>query len=157
MPNIGLVGWNEMCDCGAGADPCCDCSTCTLLPGNECSDAVGSCCSSCMLAAAGDPCRDAVDECDLSETCTGDSPICPYDEGVIWGTPCGVSPDVEVPSRGASNLKQTCWANRCGKNIDDMCAERLEGSTEAYEGSSTEGAFTSGSACDGLYCYQCCL
>ncbi|KAK1895644.1 Disintegrin and metalloproteinase domain containing protein 12, partial [Dissostichus eleginoides] len=45
-------------------DPCCNASTCRLVPGAQCSE-------------AGSRCRDPLGECDLPEFCTGSSPYCP--------------------------------------------------------------------------------
>ncbi|CAB1422780.1 unnamed protein product [Pleuronectes platessa] len=69
----------EECDCGLLEecdDPCCNASTCQLLPGAQCSSD-GICCHNCKLRAAGSVCREPIGECDLPEFCTGSSPHCP--------------------------------------------------------------------------------
>ncbi|KAF3839063.1 hypothetical protein F7725_017780, partial [Dissostichus mawsoni] len=57
-------------------DPCCNASTCRLVPGAQCSSD-GICCQDCKLREAGSRCRDPLGECDLPEFCTGSSPYCP--------------------------------------------------------------------------------
>ncbi|XP_075873155.1 disintegrin and metalloproteinase domain-containing protein 15 isoform X3 [Nelusetta ayraudi] len=69
----------EECDCGLlqeCQDPCCNASTCRLLPGAQCSSD-GTCCQDCKLRSAGWLCREPLGECDLPEFCTGSSPLCP--------------------------------------------------------------------------------
>lgn len=69
----------EECDCGLleeCEDPCCNASTCRLVPGAQCSSD-GICCQDCKLREAGSRCRDPLGECDLPEFCTGSSPYCP--------------------------------------------------------------------------------
>uniref|UniRef100_A0A3Q4H438 ADAM metallopeptidase domain 15 n=1 Tax=Neolamprologus brichardi TaxID=32507 RepID=A0A3Q4H438_NEOBR len=61
---------------GSCRDPCCNASTCKLLPGAQCSSD-GICCQDCKLRAAGSVCREPLGECDLPEYCTGSSPYCP--------------------------------------------------------------------------------
>lgn len=46
---------------------------------------------SCQLRQPGYTCRDAFNECDLPEMCTGESGQCPPDVYVKNGSPCGVS------------------------------------------------------------------
>ena len=52
-----------------------------------------ACCdaSSCSLKAAGTVCRSAVEACDLAETCSGASPLCPSDRGRPIGSACTTS------------------------------------------------------------------
>ncbi|XP_037532434.1 disintegrin and metalloproteinase domain-containing protein 15 [Nematolebias whitei] len=69
----------EQCDCGLlqeCEDPCCNASTCQLVPGAQCSSD-GVCCQDCKLRAAGSMCREPLGDCDLPEFCTGSSPYCP--------------------------------------------------------------------------------
>ncbi|KAK5879489.1 hypothetical protein CesoFtcFv8_022600 [Champsocephalus esox] len=73
------VEQGEECDCGLleeCEDPCCNASTCRLVPGAQCSSD-GICCQDCKLREAGSRCRDPLGECDLPEFCTGSSPYCP--------------------------------------------------------------------------------
>ncbi|XP_054638268.1 disintegrin and metalloproteinase domain-containing protein 12 isoform X1 [Dunckerocampus dactyliophorus] len=80
----------EECDCGLleeCQDPCCNASTCRLLPGAQCSSDSG-CCQDCKLRAAGSVCREPIGECDLPEFCTGSSPYCPPNVFLQNGEPC---------------------------------------------------------------------
>lgn len=80
----------EECDCGLleeCLDPCCNASTCRLVPGAECSSD-GVCCHRCKLRSAGWPCRPPLGECDLPEFCSGASPHCPPNVFVQNGEAC---------------------------------------------------------------------
>ncbi|XP_041650103.1 disintegrin and metalloproteinase domain-containing protein 12 isoform X4 [Cheilinus undulatus] len=80
----------EECDCGLleeCEDPCCNASTCQLVPGAQCSSD-GICCQDCKLRAAGSVCREPLGECDLPEFCTGSSPYCPPNVFLQNGEPC---------------------------------------------------------------------
>ncbi|CAJ1061249.1 LOW QUALITY PROTEIN: disintegrin and metalloproteinase domain-containing protein 15 [Xyrichtys novacula] len=80
----------EECDCGLMEeceDPCCNASTCQLVPGAQCSSD-GICCQDCKLRTAGSVCRDPLGECDLPEFCTGSSPYCPPNVFLQNGEPC---------------------------------------------------------------------
>lgn len=80
----------EQCDCGLLEecdDPCCNASTCQLVPGAQCSSD-GICCQDCKLRSAGSVCREPLGECDLPEFCTGSSPYCPPNVFVQNGEPC---------------------------------------------------------------------
>ncbi|KAG5283488.1 hypothetical protein AALO_G00042610 [Alosa alosa] len=73
----GYVEVGEECDCGVKGDclkECC--KKCSLSNGAHCSD--GPCCNnSCLFYRRGFSCRYAVNDCDISETCSGDSGQCP--------------------------------------------------------------------------------
>uniref|UniRef100_UPI0037E8E9D3 disintegrin and metalloproteinase domain-containing protein 12 isoform X2 n=1 Tax=Semicossyphus pulcher TaxID=241346 RepID=UPI0037E8E9D3 len=80
----------EECDCGLleeCEDPCCNASTCQLVPGAQCSSD-GICCQDCKLQVAGSVCREPLGECDLPEFCTGSSPYCPPNVFLQNGEPC---------------------------------------------------------------------
>ncbi|KAG7457914.1 hypothetical protein MATL_G00232350 [Megalops atlanticus] len=80
----------EECDCGLAhecKDPCCNATSCTLVPGAQCSSD-GICCDNCKLRSAGWVCRDRLGECDLPEHCTGTSPHCPPNVFLQDGQPC---------------------------------------------------------------------
>ncbi|XP_039973270.1 disintegrin and metalloproteinase domain-containing protein 12 isoform X1 [Xiphias gladius] len=80
----------EECDCGLledCEDPCCNASTCQLVPGAQCSSD-GICCQDCKLRVAGSVCREPLGECDLPEFCTGSSPHCPPNVFLQNGEPC---------------------------------------------------------------------
>ncbi|XP_040187175.1 disintegrin and metalloproteinase domain-containing protein 11 [Rana temporaria] len=76
----GFVEVGEECDCGSpaecnrtGAGNCC--KKCTLSHDAMCSD--GLCCRRCRHEPRGTVCRESVNECDVQETCPGDSSVCP--------------------------------------------------------------------------------
>ncbi|KAM4601161.1 disintegrin and metalloproteinase domain-containing protein 12 isoform 2-T2 [Polymixia lowei] len=80
----------EECDCGLleeCEDPCCNATTCRLVPGAQCSSD-GICCHNCKLRTAGWVCREPLGECDLPEHCTGTSPYCPPNVFLQNGEPC---------------------------------------------------------------------
>uniref|UniRef100_A0A8C3SL93 ADAM metallopeptidase domain 23 n=1 Tax=Chelydra serpentina TaxID=8475 RepID=A0A8C3SL93_CHESE len=73
----GYVEAGEECDCGFRME-CYEncCKKCSLSNGAHCSD--GPCCNtSCLFFPRGYDCRYAVNECDITEYCTGDSGQCP--------------------------------------------------------------------------------
>uniref|UniRef100_A0A665TFA9 Disintegrin and metalloproteinase domain-containing protein 15-like n=1 Tax=Echeneis naucrates TaxID=173247 RepID=A0A665TFA9_ECHNA len=84
------VETGEECDCGLLEecdDPCCNASTCQLVPGAQCSSD-GICCQDCKLRTAGSVCREPLGECDLPEFCTGSSPHCPPNVFLQNGESC---------------------------------------------------------------------
>ncbi|RAH85741.1 hypothetical protein BO86DRAFT_376068 [Aspergillus japonicus CBS 114.51] len=91
----GIVEEGEDCDCGGeagcGDNKCCNPTTCKFTSGSVCDDSNDSCCSSCQYASAGTVCRASRSECDLAETCSGNSSSCPSDSYKDDGTSCGSS------------------------------------------------------------------
>uniref|UniRef100_A0A8C2HS93 ADAM metallopeptidase domain 22 n=1 Tax=Cyprinus carpio TaxID=7962 RepID=A0A8C2HS93_CYPCA len=69
----GFVEAGEECDCGSPAECAKEgencCKNCMLTQGAKCSD--GLCCKNCQFM--GVLCRDAVNDCDIPEMCTGNS------------------------------------------------------------------------------------
>uniref|UniRef100_A0A8C1YL18 ADAM metallopeptidase domain 22 n=1 Tax=Cyprinus carpio TaxID=7962 RepID=A0A8C1YL18_CYPCA len=69
----GFVEAGEECDCGGPAECAKEgencCKNCMLTQGAKCSD--GLCCKNCQFM--GVLCRDAVNDCDIPEMCTGNS------------------------------------------------------------------------------------
>ncbi|XP_044130853.1 disintegrin and metalloproteinase domain-containing protein 12-like, partial [Bufo gargarizans] len=85
-----LVEKGEQCDCGLlqeCLDPCCNASSCQLMPGAECSSD-GLCCEQCKVKSPGTLCRQPLGECDLPEYCNGVSPHCPANVYLQNGEPC---------------------------------------------------------------------
>ncbi|KAL0984254.1 hypothetical protein UPYG_G00139090 [Umbra pygmaea] len=79
----------EECDCGTVTEcknPCCDPTTCRLSEGSRC--AHGECCENCQLKKASSLCREASNDCDLAEYCTGITEFCPEDTFQMNGKPC---------------------------------------------------------------------
>ncbi|XP_073745228.1 disintegrin and metalloproteinase domain-containing protein 11 isoform X9 [Callorhinus ursinus] len=105
----GFVEAGEECDCGsvqecsrAGGNCC---KKCTLTHDAMCSD--GLCCRRCKYEPRGVSCREAVNECDIAETCTGDSSQCPPNLHKLDGYYC----DQE---------QGRCYGGRC-KTRDRQC------------------------------------
>uniref|UniRef100_A0AAR2K7V0 ADAM metallopeptidase domain 23a n=1 Tax=Pygocentrus nattereri TaxID=42514 RepID=A0AAR2K7V0_PYGNA len=84
----GYVEVGEECDCGARMECYKDCcKKCSLSNGAHCSD--GPCCNStCLFIPRGYGCRYAVNDCDITETCSGDSGQCPPNLHKQDGYPC---------------------------------------------------------------------
>uniref|UniRef100_A0A8D3DC02 ADAM metallopeptidase domain 11 n=1 Tax=Scophthalmus maximus TaxID=52904 RepID=A0A8D3DC02_SCOMX len=103
----GYVELGEECDCGSlvecarsGANCC---KKCTLTHNAMCSN--GLCCRDCKLR--GTTCRDAVNDCDIPETCMGDSSQCPHNVHKLDGYMCDVG-------------QGRCYGGRC-KTRDGQC------------------------------------
>uniref|UniRef100_A0A8C7IPM8 ADAM metallopeptidase domain 23 n=1 Tax=Oncorhynchus kisutch TaxID=8019 RepID=A0A8C7IPM8_ONCKI len=73
----GYIEVGEDCDCGDRTECYKDCcKKCSLANGAHCAD--GPCCNNtCLFYPRGYSCRYAVNDCDISETCSGDSGQCP--------------------------------------------------------------------------------
>ncbi|KAM3961771.1 LOW QUALITY PROTEIN: disintegrin and metalloproteinase domain-containing protein mind-meld [Aphomia sociella] len=132
----GRLDEGEECDCGTIADcqtlnPCCDPFTCRLTKEAQC--ASGECCERCQLKPRGVVCRDASNECDLEETCTGLSGTCPPDAHRKNGEPC-------------EEGKGYCFAGQC-PTLSLQC-ERIWGpgtigaDKECFEQFNSKGAVT---------------
>ncbi|XP_049615191.1 disintegrin and metalloproteinase domain-containing protein 11 isoform X2 [Syngnathus scovelli] len=105
----GYVEMGEECDCGTlvectrnGANCC---KKCTLTHNAMCS--TGLCCKDCKYELRGVTCREAVNDCDIPETCVGDSGQCPHNVHKLDGYTCEAS-------RGR------CYGGRC-KTRDSQC------------------------------------
>ncbi|XP_038485135.1 disintegrin and metalloproteinase domain-containing protein 11 isoform X5 [Canis lupus familiaris] len=105
----GFVEAGEECDCGsvqecsrAGGNCC---KKCTLTHDAMCSD--GLCCRRCKYEPRGVSCREAVNECDIAETCTGDSSQCPPNLHKLDGYYC-------------DHEQGRCYGGRC-KTRDRQC------------------------------------
>ncbi|XP_077870555.1 disintegrin and metalloproteinase domain-containing protein 11-like [Saccoglossus kowalevskii] len=87
----GFVEDGEECDCGT-SEECEDnqcCVDCLLAYHAVCND--GECCHNCQFMVAGSVCRGAVDECDITEVCTGRHHQCPVDVYRQDGSQCSDS------------------------------------------------------------------
>ncbi|KAI1899024.1 hypothetical protein AGOR_G00078420 [Albula goreensis] len=126
----GYVEVGEECDCGAKVEcykECC--KKCSLSNGAHCSD--GPCCNNtCLFYPRGYSCRYAVNDCDISETCSGDSGQCP--------------PNLHKQDGYSCNLNQgRCYAGEC-KTRENQCkhiwgSKALASEKFCYEKLNTEG------------------
>uniref|UniRef100_A0A3Q3ELH1 ADAM metallopeptidase domain 22 n=1 Tax=Labrus bergylta TaxID=56723 RepID=A0A3Q3ELH1_9LABR len=86
----GFVEPGEECDCGSPVECAREgeacCNKCTLTQGSKCSD--GLCCNNCQMEFMGVVCRDAVNDCDIPENCTGNSSQCPQNVHKMDGYTC---------------------------------------------------------------------
>ncbi|XP_029957804.1 disintegrin and metalloproteinase domain-containing protein 22 [Salarias fasciatus] len=86
----GFVEPGEECDCGSPAECAKEgencCKNCTLTQGSNCSD--GLCCNNCQMEYMGVVCRDAVNDCDIPEKCSGNSSQCPPNVHKMDGYTC---------------------------------------------------------------------
>uniref|UniRef100_A0A4W5PB42 ADAM metallopeptidase domain 23 n=1 Tax=Hucho hucho TaxID=62062 RepID=A0A4W5PB42_9TELE len=128
----GYIEVGEECDCGARSEcykECC--KKCSLANGAHCAD--GPCCNNtCLFYPRGYSCRYAVNDCDISETCSGDSGQCPpnlhkqdgyhcqVDQGRCYGGEC--------KTRG--NQCKYLWGPKAGGS-EKFCYEKLN--TEGTE------------------------
>ncbi|TKS92224.1 Disintegrin and metalloproteinase domain-containing protein 11 [Collichthys lucidus] len=123
-------------ECARSGGACC--KKCTLTHDAMCSN--GLCCSGCKYERRGVVCRDAVNDCDIPETCTGDSSQCPHNVHKLDGYMC-------------DNNQGRCYSGRCrtrdgqcrglwGYNsADRFCYEKLnaEGTEKGNCGPGPEG------------------
>ncbi|XP_047216358.1 disintegrin and metalloproteinase domain-containing protein 22 isoform X2 [Girardinichthys multiradiatus] len=86
----GFVEPGEECDCGSPAECAREgehcCKNCTLTKGSNCSN--GLCCRNCQMELMGVLCREAVNDCDIPEECTGNSSQCPQNVHKMDGYTC---------------------------------------------------------------------
>ncbi|XP_063359814.1 disintegrin and metalloproteinase domain-containing protein 11 isoform X2 [Cydia amplana] len=132
----GRLDEGEECDCGAidecqKTNPCCDPITCRLTKEAQC--ASGECCEQCQLKPRGVTCRDAANECDLEETCTGLTGVCPPDAYRKNGELC-------------EEGKGYCFAGTC-PTLSTQCANIWGPGTtgadkECFEQFNSKGAVT---------------
>ncbi|KAG7459714.1 hypothetical protein MATL_G00213570 [Megalops atlanticus] len=105
----GFVETGEECDCGSQLEcsrsggACC--KKCTLSHDAMCSN--GLCCRGCRYEQRGVVCREAVNECDVPETCTGDSSQCPHNVHKLDGYMC-------------DSNQGRCYGGRC-RTRDGQC------------------------------------
>ncbi|GFF24239.1 disintegrin and metalloproteinase domain-containing protein B [Aspergillus udagawae] len=113
----GIVEVGEECDCGANCaeNSCCDGSTCRLRVEAVCDDAVSPCCTNCQFASADTVCRPSTGPCDVEETCTGNSTICPADQFLSDGQRCrddGAGSPISRCSNGECREEDRSWVER---------------------------------------------
>ncbi|XP_078091154.1 disintegrin and metalloproteinase domain-containing protein 22-like [Mustelus asterias] len=107
----GFVEAGEECDCGSQTEcskeggSCC--IKCTLTKEAKCSN--GLCCEECQFQQNGFVCRKEVNDCDISETCTGNS-----SEGLCYGGRC----------KTRERQCKYVWGERA-RAADKLCYEKL--------------------------------
>ncbi|XP_037344174.2 disintegrin and metalloproteinase domain-containing protein 23 isoform X2 [Pungitius pungitius] len=128
----GFVEVGEECDCGARAECYKDCcKKCSLANGAHCSD--GPCCNNtCLFYPRGYSCRYAVNDCDISETCSGDSGQCPPNLHKQDGYYCQVNKGrcYSGECKTRENQCKYIWGSKAGGS-DKFCYEKLN--TEGTE------------------------
>ncbi|XP_069760919.1 disintegrin and metalloproteinase domain-containing protein 11-like isoform X2 [Narcine bancroftii] len=142
----GYVENGEECDCGTTAE--CNkaggkcCKKCTLTHNVMCSS--GLCCRACQYEPRGVVCRQAVNDCDIAETCTGDSSQCPWNVHKLDGYLC-------------DDEQGRCYGGRC-QTRDRQC-NYIWGRTSAerfcYDKLNVEGTEKGNCGKDGQNWLQC--
>uniref|UniRef100_A0A8C7F6R2 ADAM metallopeptidase domain 11 n=1 Tax=Oncorhynchus kisutch TaxID=8019 RepID=A0A8C7F6R2_ONCKI len=105
----GFVEVGEECDCGSHVEcarsggACC--KKCTLTHDAMCS--TGLCCRGCRYELRGVTCREVTNDCDVPETCPGDSSQCPHNVHKLDGYMCEAG-------------QGRCFGGRC-KTRDGQC------------------------------------
>lgn len=142
----GYVEVGEECDCGPRTEcykECC--KKCSLANGAQCSD--GPCCNTtCLYYPRGYSCRYAVNDCDITETCSGDSGQCPPNLHKQDGYLCQVN-------------QGRCYSGEC-KTRENQCkyiwGPKSGGSEKfCYEKLNTEGTEKGNCGKDGDKWIQC--
>ncbi|XP_076237626.1 disintegrin and metalloproteinase domain-containing protein mind-meld isoform X9 [Calliopsis andreniformis] len=159
-----VIDDGEQCDCGSidechKRDPCCDPITCKLTSESEC--ATGPCCSNCRLLPRGVVCREATNECDLPEVCSGETGQCPTDVFKKNGNPCsnnaGYCYNGECPA--LDTQCQNIWGYG-GIAADNQCFEQFnsKGSLNGHCGTDASGHYIKCEAknvrCGSLQCQR---
>nr|NP_001027576.2 meltrin, isoform D [Drosophila melanogaster]AAZ83996.2 meltrin, isoform D [Drosophila melanogaster] len=128
----GFVEPGEQCDCGLPEhceNACCNAQTCMLHSKNA-TCATGECCdlTTCRPKLAGSACREAENECDLPEYCTGESEYCPADVFRRDTEPCdgGQAYCFHGTCRSHSNQCRTLWGPT-GDNSEHCYNKNTEG------------------------------
>ncbi|XP_064343671.1 disintegrin and metalloproteinase domain-containing protein 22 isoform X8 [Camelus dromedarius] len=105
----GFIETGEECDCGTPAECVLEgaecCKKCTLTQDSQCSD--GLCCKKCKFQPMGAVCREAVNDCDIRETCSGNSSQCAPNIHKMDGYSC-------------DGVQGICFGGRC-KTRDRQC------------------------------------
>ncbi|XP_063142715.1 disintegrin and metalloproteinase domain-containing protein 22 isoform X10 [Rattus norvegicus] len=105
----GFIETGEECDCGTPAECALEgaecCKKCTLTQDSQCSD--GLCCKKCKFQPLGTVCREAVNDCDIREICSGNSSQCAPNVHKMDGYSC-------------DGTQGICFGGRC-KTRDRQC------------------------------------
>uniref|UniRef100_A0A673IZD4 Disintegrin and metalloproteinase domain-containing protein 22-like n=1 Tax=Sinocyclocheilus rhinocerous TaxID=307959 RepID=A0A673IZD4_9TELE len=123
-----FVEAGEECDCGSPAECAREgencCKKCMLTQGAKCSD--GLCCKNCQLEFMGVLCRDAVNDCDIPEMCTGNSSQCPPNRHKMDGYTCEKDQGRCFNGRCKTKDRQCkyLWGEKA-TSADKFCYEKL--------------------------------
>ncbi|XP_062841666.1 disintegrin and metalloproteinase domain-containing protein 22 isoform X2 [Trichomycterus rosablanca] len=124
----GFVEPGEECDCGSPAECAKEgencCMRCTLTQGSKCSN--GQCCSNCQMESVGVICREAVNDCDIPENCTGNSSQCPPNVHKMDGYTCEKDQGRCFNGRCKTKDRQCkyLWGEKA-TSADKFCYEKL--------------------------------
>ncbi|KAJ8389785.1 hypothetical protein AAFF_G00114910 [Aldrovandia affinis] len=128
----GYVEVGEECDCGGRVECYKDCcKKCSLSNGAHCSD--GPCCNNtCLFLPRGYGCRYVVNDCDISETCSGDSGQCPLNLHKQDGYSCQLNQGrcYSGECKTRENQCKYIWGPKAGGS-EKFCYEKLN--TEGTE------------------------
>uniref|UniRef100_A0A673MXQ1 Protein DBF4 homolog A-like n=1 Tax=Sinocyclocheilus rhinocerous TaxID=307959 RepID=A0A673MXQ1_9TELE len=122
----GFVEAGEECDCGSPAECAREgedcCKKCMLTQGAKCSD--GLCCKNCQFM--GVLCREAVNDCDIPEMCTGNSSQCPPNLHKMDGYTCEKEQGRCFNGRCKTKDRQCkyLWGEKA-TSADKFCYEKL--------------------------------
>ncbi|KAJ1771871.1 hypothetical protein IW140_003930 [Coemansia sp. RSA 1813] len=160
MCGNGIKEDGEECDCGTSdecaTDPCCDAKTCKLKPGAQCADSNDLCCSQCKVMAKDSICRPKYSECDIAETCDGQSAECPADKHVDDGSSCGTTEGLKCASGQCTSRDAQCAARGGADGYTKRCTLNLAGDLCDFQCADPKNAlgcvFMSGSFIDGTDC-----
>ncbi|KAK6329086.1 hypothetical protein J4Q44_G00010640 [Coregonus suidteri] len=138
----GFVEVGEECDCGSHVDcarsggACC--KKCTLTHNAMCSN--GLCCGDCRYELRGVTCREVTNDCDVPETCPGDSSQCPHNVHKLDGYMCDAGQGRCFGGRCKTRDGQcrSLWGHN---SADRFCYEKLnaEGTEKGNCGRDTSG------------------
>ncbi|XP_038653926.1 disintegrin and metalloproteinase domain-containing protein 22 isoform X3 [Scyliorhinus canicula] len=124
----GFVETGEECDCGSQTE--CNkeggncCIKCTLTKEAKCSN--GICCEECQFQQNGFECRKEVNDCDIPETCTGNSSECPPNVHKMDGYICDNDQGLCYGGRCKTRERQCkyVWGEKA-RAADRLCYEKL--------------------------------
>uniref|UniRef100_UPI00398F8B1A disintegrin and metalloproteinase domain-containing protein 22 isoform X2 n=1 Tax=Pristiophorus japonicus TaxID=55135 RepID=UPI00398F8B1A len=124
----GFVEAGEECDCGSPTECSKEggncCMKCTLTKEAKCSN--GLCCKECQFELNRFVCREGVNDCDIPETCAGNSSECPPNVHKIDGYVCDKDQGRCYGGRCKTRERQCkyVWGEKATA-ADTLCYEKL--------------------------------
>ncbi|XP_027247356.1 disintegrin and metalloproteinase domain-containing protein 22 isoform X3 [Cricetulus griseus] len=124
----GFIETGEECDCGTTAECALEgaecCKKCTLTQDSQCSD--GLCCKKCKFQPLGTVCREAVNDCDIREICSGNSSQCAPNVHKMDGYSCDGTQGICFGGRCKTRDRQCkyIWGQKVTAS-DKYCYEKL--------------------------------